>query len=107
MTLASTKNNFLRAHGNPDLIDNVRFGHSVPITMHVDVYDVLIAEETLPTYFDFPVVFKYVDKPADLEDGTKVVPKWFSDFEKLDKGKVTADPTLGEKARIVFTADDY
>jgi len=75
--------------------------------MIVEVYDVIKAEEALPTYFDFPIVYSYADKPADLEDGTKVKPKWFSEFEKFDKGSVSADPTLGEKSKLVFTADDY
>jgi hypothetical protein len=103
MTLASTKNNFLRQHGNPDLIHSVRFSHGVPIVMQVQVYDVVIAEETLPSYFDFPVTYSYVDKP-ESQDGSKFVPAWFSDFQKFDKGIASV---LGEKPRPVFTSDDY
>ena len=92
MTLASTKNSFLRKHGDRTLIHHVRFGHSVPLTMIVDVYDILKAEEQLPKRFDFPIVFNVVDQPEE-ED---FIPQWFRDFKKFDKSIAAAKPTIAE-----------
>lgn len=103
MTLASTKNNFLRRHGDPDLIHSVKFNHTVPIVMQVQVYDVVIAEETLPSYFDFPVTYSYVDKPKS-QNGTNFVPSWYVEIQKLNKGTATFTT---DHPRKVFTSDDY
>lgn len=92
MTLASTKNNFLRSHGSPDLVHNVRFSHHVPLTMIVEVYDVIKAEEALPTHYDFPVTYTYVDKPVEDD----FIPTWFREFKKLDRAIASAKPTIAE-----------
>lgn len=91
MTLASSRTNFLRKHGDPSLIHNIRYSHGVPLHMIVEVYDLDKAQETLPGKFDYKVVFEEVSKPSK-----DYIPKWHVEFEKAAKSIASARPLISE-----------